>query len=88
MLPANHVEPANSQTLEADNPVGALQERAQRRKVQLPNYEFRQKQVQPPMFEAIVTVYESDNPVSFTAFAGSKSEAKQGAAAKALAGVN
>ncbi|MBV7542064.1 RNB domain-containing ribonuclease [Acidovorax sp. sic0104] len=67
------------------NPVGELQERAQQRKWAVPEYDIRSKQAQPPIFEAIVKVFEDGQRVEFSGFASSKNEAKRNAAAKALA---
>ena len=71
----------------ADNPVGALQERAQQRKVRMPDYEIRTKQANPPIFEAVVTVHEAAEPMSYSGFSSSKADAKRQAAAKALLAV-
>ncbi|MFN9471033.1 RNB domain-containing ribonuclease [Acidovorax sp.] len=71
-------------TVPSDNPVGALQERAQQRKVRMPEYAIRTKQINPPIFEALVTLFEGSAAKTYSGFASSKSDAKRLAAAKAL----
>lgn len=69
----------------AQNPVGELQEMAQQGRYRIPEYSIAPKQAQPPIFEAVVTVYADGKEREFSGFASSKGEAKRNAAAKALA---
>lgn len=84
-LPAAPPQPAAGA---GDNPVGALQEHAQQRKAPMPVYDFRTKQSSPPIFEALVTVYDEGKSSVHSGFASSKAEAKRRAAEKAWAAIN
>lgn len=79
------VKQGASSPVGAQNQVGELQEMAQQGRYRIPEYSIAPKQTQPPIFEAVVTVFADGKEREFSGFASSKGEAKRNAAAKALA---
>lgn len=69
------------------NPIGALQERAQKHKLKSPEYLINQTQDMPPSFLAKVTVFQG-TPKQFEGRGGTKQDAKKAAAQAALAGLS
>lgn len=67
-----------------DNPVGHLQERAQKKKCGMPKYALTLTTGNPAVFECVLTTYCLGAPRLFTATGGSKTEAKRAAAALAV----
>lgn len=71
----------------SDNPVGVLNERAQRERKPLPEYTFTQIQAQPPLFRAEVAVDVEGKTQKFAGQSSTKQEAKKRAAAAAVTGL-
>lgn len=81
-----HVLPPGATVDGGGNPVGVLQEMAQKNRWKMPDYGFETLREVPPLFRATVTVH-GKAVGKFTGEASTKQEAKKRAAAKAVAAV-
>ncbi|WP_425953310.1 RNB domain-containing ribonuclease [Ralstonia pseudosolanacearum] len=68
----------------AQNPVGTLQEMAQKSKARMPEYAFTQSASQPPSFTCTVSTFFAGGTKSFSADSSSKQDAKAAVASLAL----